>query len=339
MKQEHLALSTDSQVVSCPLCDTLHQVEMESISCNLCGERNEEELFYRGDLWLGLSGKFRMVRCKTCALIYMNPRPTLQAIGYYYPSSYLLYHMPHLDRNLPPLVRWEETRRLNKRAKVVTTHKKSGRLLDIGCASGQFLNQMRSWGNWDLAGLELSPTAAQEARERYNLAVTTGRFQEIDFEDNYFDVVTLWDVVEHLHNPVNDLCRVAQILKPDGVVVLRIPTIDSLGAKLFGQYWIGYELPRHLYIFSRQTIKRILAKAGLQIKTEYVLYGSDFTFAESIRFFLRGKGRSPLLYNGLFRIMYSWPARWLVLPVFKLFDRLKLTTMMTIVATKQGPRQ
>jgi SAM-dependent methyltransferase len=242
--------------------------------------------------------------------------------------------LAHLDDDISTITRLEETRRLNKRVAMVTDYKQGGRLLDVGCSTGRFLNQMRLYGDWTLYGIELSVEAVQEAHNHYNLPIIAGLFQDTAFQSSSFDVVTLWDVVEHLHNPLNDLQRVSHILKPNGIVVFSIPILDSLGAKIFKENWIGYELPRHLYIFSRQTITQVLQKAGLEIIDEQALYGSDYAFADSVRFLLRSRGLPRGVYGPIFAMMCFWPYRWAFSPIFKTLDWFKLTSLATIVARK-----
>jgi 2-polyprenyl-3-methyl-5-hydroxy-6-metoxy-1,4-benzoquinol methylase len=319
-----------AQIVTCPLCHIDHTVEMEAVACNLCGARDEELLFHRGDLYVGLPGEFRVVRCRRCGLTYVNPRPTVQAIDYYYPPRYEPYRHPDVEGARTPWGRWWRAYYLNKRCRAVSRYQSGGRILDVGCATGAFLHQMRHWGDWERHGVELVATAAQQAQERYGLQVFAGTLEQAAYPDQFFDAVTMWDLLEHVHDPTGTLRQAARVLKPGGLLALSTVQSDALDARLFGRYWVGYEVPRHLYVFSRRTLSDMLAQSGFRIVGQKVLYGSNYAFSDSVRFALQGHGAPRWLHGGVFGLLRSRPWRWLSAPAFKLLDLLQLTTPPTI---------
>lgn len=331
-QQNNTALS---QTVSCPVCDHEHTVEMEHVErCNLCGASDEEYLFTRGDLALGLGGEFKIVRCRSCGLIYMNPRPTVAAIGYYYPGAYECFNLPDVDSGRTRYARWSRSQHLNLRCKMVVKYKLAGRLLDVGCSDGRFLHQMRLFGAWQRQGVELMDEAAEQGRQRYKLNITTGTLEEADLPVGAFDVVSMWDVLEHVHDPKRVLSRAAELLKPGGILLFSIPILDSLGGRVFGQYWVGYELPRHLHIFSRKTLGRYLQKCGFELVEEKNLYGSNYAFADNTRFWLRGHGAPRTVYGAVHWFLRSRPWRFITAPLFKLLDILHLATPLTVVCRR-----
>lgn len=329
--QVHAAYAT--QLVKCPTCDHPHLLEMEQVErCNLCGAQDEEFLFLRGDLALGLPGEFRVVRCRQCGLIYLNPRPTVRAIGYYYPAAYACFNLPALaqeDAGRPPQTR---DKNLARRCQLVAKHRAPGRLLDVGCSDGRFLHQMQQLGGWECIGVELMDDAAAVGRQRYGLTILTGVVEAVDLPLHSFDVITLWDVLEHVHDPAGVLQRVAELLRPGGVLLFSVPLLDSLGGRVFGKYWIGYETPRHLHIFTRKTVQQYLRNGGFQVLQETVLNRSSHAFADSLRFWLRGHGAPRTLYGGIHWLMYSAPWQLVTAPFFKILDWRKVTTPMTFVA-------
>lgn len=256
--------------------------QMEWTTCNLCGS-DQTDLYYEGrDRQLGGTERFRLVRCRQCGLIYLNPRPSRDEIGRYYPDNYEPFIRFSCDRS-GPLARWSHTRYLDKRCKAVMGWKSLGHLLDVGCATGEFLARMMEYG-WQVQGVELSPTAAETARREYGLDVLTGDLAQAQFPDCYFDVVTLWDVLEHLYDPLAELVEISRLLKDDGLLVIELPNIRSFDAALFGPYWIGLDMPRHLYVFPPAPLEAMLKQAGFQIVSQRCSSGGYGAFVLSLKF-------------------------------------------------------
>jgi len=205
----------------------------------------------------------------------------------HYPSEY----NEHISvRKNNRLLNWAANYGLRKRTKYVTRHKHVGRVLDIGCATGRFLDTLTPFGDWELYGVEPSPYAAKIARQNTLLTIYEGVLESTHFPNDYFDVITMWDVLEHVHNPLMTLQEIARILKPDGILVFRVPNYDSTQRKQFGKYWAGYEPPRHLYVFSPKILSQMLEKTNLTMIDWTTKSSNYLTFVLSIRFVLTGKG-------------------------------------------------
>lgn len=311
------------------------EIALETTNCIICGNDDAALLFEREDLGTDQPGRFRVVCCRRCDHVYLNPRPTLESIGFYYPPSYSPYNQPHPADMRTPWGKFLATQPLNRRAQFIKRYVLGGRILDLGCAEGQFLNQLKKYGPWECAGLEFSAEAVAEAQRRYDFEVTAGTITGgRPWPDGYFDVITMWDVIEHLHHPLADLQVIQRLLKPDGYLILSTPIRHSLGNRLFGRFWVGYELPRHLHIFSEATLSKLLAKAGFELVKRQILLGSNHAFADSVGFWAKGVELNPALQSF---IRYAFNNKlWLLTSplLFKVLDVFGLTTPVTFVFAK-----
>lgn len=240
----------------------------EFIPCNLCGSKDFKLLFPSTLTHSTPDAKdFRctssaygvhppIVRCNVCALVYANPRWASTIVN----ENYSVVQDPTyveeregrvitFRRNLQPiedLIHQSETRRL----------------LDVGCHIGVMveLAQERGWEAW---GVEPSTWAAEQARRR-NLRVITGTLADAKLDANYFDVVTLWDVIEHLTDPAAELKQIQRVLKPGGIFAVHTIDIESLFARAMGKRW-PWLMEMHLYYFSPRTLGKLLEKIGFQV--------------------------------------------------------------------------
>lgn len=143
---------------------------------------------------------------------------------------------------------------------------RKGHLLDVGCGGGQFLSTMKSLG-WSVQGVEFDPSSAKQAADRTGAQIFCGVLEEARLPPASFDAVTLHHVVEHLHNPVVTLQECRRILKPAGRIYLLTPNAKSLAHRIFGQNWRGLEVPRHLQVYTTDSIRRVLESAGFVMET------------------------------------------------------------------------
>jgi 2-polyprenyl-3-methyl-5-hydroxy-6-metoxy-1,4-benzoquinol methylase len=164
----------------------------------------------------------------------------------------------------------------------VEAYTRNGRLLDVGCATGTFIGHMAARG-WEVEGVEVSSEAAQLARDRHGVHVHTGRLAEADIAPGSTDVVTLWDVIEHVHNPPAELAHIRELLVRDGLLVLTVPNLASWDRRLFGVHWIGWDLPRHLYGFPATTLERMVAEAGFRLVERRCILSGVGAFVLSYR--------------------------------------------------------
>lgn len=154
---------------------------------------------------------------------------------------------------------------LNERRKVVERFKKIGMILDIGCGDGEFLKVMVDRG-WQASGIDISDGAKKSLVKKKSINVYHKDLREIRLQDESFDVVTLWQVLEHLDKPGNYLAEINRILKRDGVLVISIPNIDSFQSRFSGNKWFHLDLPRHQCHFTPRTISKLMNDSKFLIK-------------------------------------------------------------------------
>ena len=290
-------------------------VILETAPCSFCSSSEAEALFSGPDRLLGLPGVFTVVRCLQCGLLRQDPRPTLETIGFYYPPEYDPYSIAIEDEP----TRWRRFDRrygMWKRRRAIERHLPGGRLLDVGCATGNFLYEMARSGRWEVEGVEPSREAASYAQQRMGLKVHVGRLAEAGLPAASFDVVTMWNVLEHLHDPLANLQMVGQLLKPGGLFVFCIPNVEGIEAKACGRYWLGWELPRHLHFYPRSVLESKLDTMGMTVLSWHCLAGAYPSFLLTLRFMLEGRRGETWWTRGTLTLAHFLPTRLAVAPIF-----------------------
>ncbi len=238
---------------------------MEYIKCNICGSEDYEVVF-KGlkDDETDLNKKYasssntigndQIVKCKKCGLKYVNPRLTdKEIVEAYSEGSDELFISQAKGRELT----------FKKSLKLIDKFSKKGKILDVGTAGGSFLKVARDDG-WEVEGVEPNKWLCNWSKEHYNLDIKQGTIYDQKFKDNEFDVVTLWDVLEHVTEPKKTLEECNRIIKKDGLLVVNYPDVGSAVAKLMGKRWIFY-LSVHLFYFDKKTIRKILEETGFEV--------------------------------------------------------------------------
>jgi SAM-dependent methyltransferase len=223
-------------------------------SCPICGARDAKEFLAAPDRFHGRKEKYLLVRCSNCSVVWLDQPPKPADMQRHYTDAYDRL-IAAAGQNSPH--RWRD------RKKTLLQYKQSGRLLDLGCSSGAFLQSLRG-GSWDLSGIEMSSESARRAEESSGANVLVGEILEASFAPESFDVITCFDVLEHVYEPRKVVARVGEWLKPGGIFYVLVPNIDSAEARVFGSYWHGLELPRHLFHYSPASLKLLAETAGLR---------------------------------------------------------------------------
>lgn len=313
------------------------------------------------DLLLEVSKEeFTIVRCRNCGLVFLNPRPSKDLLGTFYPTVYYppvqAKSRPKLQRQAKKLSaqikRWvledyygypspvvnKWLRRLRKvllwpdktfrelKGRHPLPWRGEGKVLDVGCGAGGNLKTLQDQG-WDPYGIEISEVAAAHARELVTENVHTGTLESAPFPAQSFDLVLMSHSLEHLPSPVDDLRRIHRLLRDDGLLVVSVPNLDSLEFKWFGPWWFQLDLPRHLYHFERRSLTRAVAQAGFRVQRMRTAVSSIFWMASLDRFWKeRFQKNVPL--RGLIDHLIARPLSFIA-------GQLGYGTELTIHAVKQ----
>jgi SAM-dependent methyltransferase len=288
--------------------------------CNLCGADMPLPFLQCADRFSGES--FQYVRCHQCGLIYLHPRPTPAKLVDYYPKNYEAYYT--LDDRVSRFERWKHKRGLDVQLNFVERHTASrGRLLDVGCGAGNFLNHAKNRG-WTVSGIEWVDYAAELARKQSTLPIYSGSLETAPLSPGSQDVITLWDVLEHLPDPMRAVQVCYRLLAPQGLLFFSIPNLASFSRSWFGQNWIGWDAPRHLYLFDDSVVQTLLVQNGFQLVAKQCILGEEGAFILSLQ-------RTPAL-NALRRLLERVPM--VLLPYRQIAYTLNRGAVITFVARK-----
>jgi SAM-dependent methyltransferase len=318
------------------------------VVCDLCKISDADFLFDGKDRLYGCDGVFTYVRCKNCGLVYMNPQIHPEEIGKLYPENYA----PHRPKKaggdeceksfgarikkIPALAALlNAKRKFLGRAQIASGVLKKlnrhSRVLDVGCGYGQFLNRIRSETSCEVYGVDIAPEAAAAAKEYYGIDIFTGTIAEAPFSKGLFDMITSWWCLEHVPNPSEVLQKMCSLLKCGGLCVIGVPNIDSFNGRIFKDKWYHLDCPRHLHLYSPNTITKLLDKAGFVV-TKMVFDKSSWGLFRSLQYYL-GDDNIPLKQRK--RPRHASSLKRLLLPWTILLGLLKQSDIMVIYARKK----
>jgi len=226
---------------------------MEDSRCDFCGQANTRLLYKKFD---NISKtNYNILRCKNCGLVYTNPRLDPEEFVKFYSPAYYGSNKDSKTR---------EKYQLDK-IKKVERFKKSGKILDIGCGSGDFLLLAIEKG-WEAYGIEISKEVTENLRKILGSNIFVGKSENAPFQEEYFDVITLWHVLEHLVSPLNVIRKIRWWLKKNSLLIVAVPNFNSLQSRLFKEKWFHLDMPRHLYHFTPSVLGRKLEEEGFKVK-------------------------------------------------------------------------
>jgi SAM-dependent methyltransferase len=232
-----------------------HAMPEDSSKCPLCSGGQIVHFMTAPDRFHWRREQYNLMRCSTCSYVWLAGPPKPEEMGIHYSEDYHRAIMAGGENSAPS--RWQRQR------DVIARHKKGGAILDIGCSSGAFLGTMRG-GSWKLYGIDMEASTAEKARAATGAEVFVGDALDAPFPAESFDVITGFDLLEHVYHPRQFLAKVLEWLKPGGIVYFGLPNIDSWEARMLGTYWYGLELPRHLSFFSPRSLRHVLTSLGFQ---------------------------------------------------------------------------
>jgi SAM-dependent methyltransferase len=301
-------------------------MSIELKGCPLCDGKHFEPLFSVRDRHYGIEGLYRIVRCANCSLLFLNPMYSDEELSTLYPDDYYAY-----QDNLRQK-RWKEIARTILGFRIKTKDPKfaaPGRMLDLGCGTGWFLDQMRQQ-RWEVHGVEINSSAAELGRNGARLDIFAGTLKQAAYPSNYFDYIRANHSFEHISCPGETLDEIRRILRPGGTLLIGVPNVAGLNAKIFGQYWWYLGAPVHPFTYSVETLSQLLKKHGFEIAR--VAYNSDYSgiLGSSQIWLNRKNGRKStegaLISNPILKIFSQWVA--------KCIDQLNLGDAIEITANK-----
>lgn len=323
------------------------EIRLERVSCPRCRSLRSSPIYTAHDYIYGLPGTFYAESCDDCGLWFQNPRPVEADIALLYPDTYAPHAESRARFTSPPrpanLLRnvwrgWNNgylTRRLNykHRASELVSNRlgaafgsaisraarwragcdlvpkfvDEGRLLELGCGTGQTLNKLRDLGWRNLYGVELSDSAARVARSS-GFTVKTAAIEAAleTYPDGWFDAIVAEMVLEHLVNPFEVVRCVAQKLKPGGEFLFSTVIRDSLDGRIFGRYGVCYDFPRHMVFFRKRDLNQLLRPDFDGIQSWHQNTPIDFqrpAYLRSARFdpelqrFFKGRAGARVVYT------------------------------------------
>ena len=232
--------------------NTASSSPLETATCPICGPSTQAVLRYAFD-------PYNVVACSNCGLNYLSPRLTQEAILKLYKDE--AYYNSNIsgqgyDEYMEISDNWVKT--FTRRLKQVAPYKSSGKALDIGCGPGYFLTAAQKLG-FDVYGLDPSDYIVAQAQKTWGDKVQLGLIESADYAPESFDLVVAFDTFEHIYDPKKFLSAIHKVLKPGGVLAITTPNPTSLLSKISGKNWVSYKLPEHVFYWSPETIRKILA--------------------------------------------------------------------------------
>jgi len=260
--------------------------------CPICGQADPHVWLRAPDRFHGRQVMYTLVRCPACSLVWLSDPPKPAEMHLHYTDAYDRLISAAGERSPG---RWRD------RNAALAPHKQSGALLDLGCSAGSFLQSLCGKA-WELYGIEMSAESAKRAEAKSGAKVFLGDILEAQVPPESFDVITCFDVFEHLYEPREVMTRVNKWLKPGGVFYVLVPNVDSAEARVFGSYWHGLELPRHLFHYSPASLKFLAKSAGLRevsLETRRnPAVGTSLRYVWDDVFRVVGIRRTPVAYRG-----------------------------------------
>lgn len=225
-------------------------------NCIVCQSENNEKLFdvERPDF----NENLKVVKCCDCGLVFQLTDLNQEDISKYYGNDYYQHQSGWLEKILIDFLD-------NVRIREIEKYGKKGMVLDIGCGDGELLLKLKQQG-WEVRGLDISLAAYEAAKKSLGDLVFNKDLKKCGFPGDFFDVVIMWHTLEHIFSPNELLAEIYRILKPDGVLVVEVPGLDSPVYKLTKQDYFSFDDPSHLYHFSARTLDKLLEINHFRVK-------------------------------------------------------------------------
>jgi 2-polyprenyl-3-methyl-5-hydroxy-6-metoxy-1,4-benzoquinol methylase len=265
-------------------------------TCPVCGSDKMNPFITSKDYFL-TGETFEIVKCTNCGFRFTNPRPEADELGKYYESSEYISHSDSRKGLFASVYQLIRKYTLWRKLAMISNFQKKGEILDIGCATGQFINFMGKHG-WKTTGIEPDKKTRDHAISQFGIQVFPE--EELNtFANSSFDVITMWHVLEHVSDLNGRMVQLKNLLKPSGTLFIAVPNCDAYDAKRYTSFWAGYDLPRHLYHFTKPDIKILVEKHGFTIVNILPMKFDAFYVSLLSEKYKNGKMNwMPALWNG-----------------------------------------
>ncbi|RYY46787.1 MAG: class I SAM-dependent methyltransferase [Chitinophagaceae bacterium] len=258
--------------------------------CPVCRAINIADKFVVKDYTVS-GEEYMLQECDSCSFVFTQDIPSADEIGKYYASQNYISHSNTQKGLINSL--YHRVRKItlaSKRKLIITqTGLPKGKLLDVGCGTGAFLNEMKA-ARWEITGLEPDETARKNARELFGIEASPSQalFQ---LQPESYDAITMWHVMEHVHQLHEYVAQLKLLLKPGGRIFIAVPNYTSYDAQHYQRFWAAYDVPRHLYHFSPPSMQLLMEKHGLQLlNTKPMWFDSFYVSMLSEQYKNDGKG-------------------------------------------------
>jgi 2-polyprenyl-3-methyl-5-hydroxy-6-metoxy-1,4-benzoquinol methylase len=232
---------------------------LEQVSaCPICGEKDFSKHLQTLD-YTTTRESFTIQRCDHCSLLLTNPRPSKDSIEKYYESDQYISHTGGGETLMDNIYRTVRSRTLKSKLRLINKYQSKFNLLDYGCGTGQFLATCKDAG-WTVTGVE--PSDEARVRVRKDIAVVT----ELEKVTAQVNAITMWHVLEHVHDLNETMAKLRSLLTNNGTIFIAVPNHESYDARYYKNFWAGYDVPRHLWHFSKENIKTLLTRHNLKLQ-------------------------------------------------------------------------
>lgn len=229
-------------------------------ACPVCSGNNFTDFLTCKD-YTTSHESFSLRKCSSCGFTFTDPKPDEQSIEKYYQSDKYISHTGGQKNLFDLAYLYARKIALGNKRRIIEQHSGGKTILDFGCGTGEFLKEMKSSG-WMIAGVEPSSNANEKASQ-----ATNGKIYKSlnEIQESNFDAITLWHVLEHLHDLNGSLREFYALLKKSGTIFIAVPNLRSYDAQFYDSYWAGYDVPRHLWHFNQDNMKKLLENIGFKL--------------------------------------------------------------------------
>ena len=236
------------------------------MNCPVCNQ-NAADAYLQVKDYTVSNKLFELVKCQSCGFVYTSNPPDKNQIGIYYQSDAYISHTDSKKGIFNKVYQYVRNYSIRQKLKLIErySNRSVGKILDYGCGTGTFLHCMKING-WDVAGIEPDPSAQKKASELISQQVFNPDHLK-SLESNSFDVITLWHVLEHVHDLQSTVADLKRVLKLNSMLVIAVPNHLSWDAVHYQEHWAAYDVPRHLYHFNPASIDQLLLRHGFSKKS------------------------------------------------------------------------